>query len=309
VHPVLLDGKSLTIERPARSVGTAVGIAISLLALGIALALLIRGLDWPASAAQFLAYAGAGMMVAVALAFAFWTYACVTMRYLVDSQQVVVRWGLVSHRIAIGSITGLTRGRGEERPRIRGVGWPGYHVGRGEAAGLGETLFFSTHRDPEELVYLKTEQLAYALSPRDPDRFVSAVERAQKAGTDSAGAPLAERQTIAAHPIGHDRVGQVLLLGALLLNAALWGFVLIVHPDLSNQITIEFPPVGDVATLQSRDEIFKIPATASAILLMNVVAALLFHPKERAVTYLLLSGAVFFQVVFWVAAVVAVVNA
>jgi len=42
---------------------------------------------------------------------------------------------------------------------------------------------------------------------------------------------------------------------------------------------------------------------------MNVVAALLFHPKERAVTYLLLSGAVFFQVVFWVAAVVAVVNA
>jgi hypothetical protein len=308
VHALLLDGKSLTIERPARSTGIAVGAALCIFAVAVALVLLFRALDWPASFAQFAAYTGAAVMALVALTFAFWTYACIAMRYTVDGQAVTVRWGPVVHRIAIGSITAVTRGRADDRIAIKGVGWPGYHVGKGEAGGQ-ETLFFSTHRDAEDLVYVKTASLSYGLSPRDPDRFVAAVDRAQKAGVGEVGAPQVTRQTVAAHPIWHDRIGQVLLIGSLLLNAALWAFVLTVHPDLSNEITIEFPPIGDIATLQSRDEIFRIPATASAILLVNSLAALLFHPRERAVTYLLLSGSVFFQVVFWVAAVVAVVNA
>jgi hypothetical protein len=78
---------------------------------------------------------------------------------------------------------------------------------------------------------------------------------------------------------------------------------------MSNEITIEFPPIGDITTLHSRDAIFRIPGTASAILGVNLAASLLFQPRERAATYLLLSGTIFLQVVFWVAAIVAVVNA
>jgi hypothetical protein len=306
---MLLEGKSLTIERPARSTGTAVGVGISAVALVVSVVLLARALDWPTSFPQFLAYAGAAMMLAVAVAFAFWTYSCVTMRYFVDGAGVSVRWGPVSHRIATGSITGIARGRADARPRIHGVGWPGYHVGRGETAGIGETLFFSTHRDPEELVYVRTESLAYAFSPRDPDRFVGAIERARKGGGAAASTPLVDRGLVAAHPIWQDRIAQALVLTAILANAALWGFVLAVYPDLGQEITIEFPPVGEIATLESREEILQIPATASALLLVNILGALLFHPRERAATYLLLSGSVFFQAVFWVAAVVAVVNA
>ena len=42
---------------------------------------------------------------------------------------------------------------------------------------------------------------------------------------------------------------------------------------------------------------------------MNLFAALAFQWRERAAAYLLLSGAIFFQVAFWIAAIVAVVNA
>jgi hypothetical protein len=231
------------------------------------------------------------------------------MRYMVDGEGVSVRWGPVTHRVAMASITGVTRGRADVRPVIRGVGWPGYHVGRGETEGVGETLFFSTHRDAEDLVYVQTTGPAYAVSPKDPDRFVGALERARKGVGMAAVAPLVDRGLVAAHPIWQDRIAQALVLAAVLLNAALWGFLLAILPDLSNEITIEFPPVGDIATLQSRDEILQIPATASAFLVVNFVAALLVHPRERAATYLLLSGSVFFQVVFWVAAAVAVVNA
>jgi hypothetical protein len=286
-----------------------VGIAFCAVALVISLALLARALDWPVSFPQFLAYAGAAMMLAVAIAFGFWTYSCVTMRYFVDGEGVSVRWGPVSHRVATGSITGVDRGRAESKPRIHGVGWPGYHVGRGEVAGIGETLFFSTHRDPEELVYVRTATLAYAFSPRDPDRFVGAIERARKGAGPATSAPLVDRGLVAAHPIWQDRVAQALVLVAVVANAALWGFVLAVYPDLGQEIRIEFPPVGEIATLQSKEEILQIPATASALLAVNVLGALVFHPRERAATYLLLSGGVFFQAVFWLAAVVAVVNA
>ena len=114
---------------------------------------------------------------------------------------------------------------------------------------------------------------------------------------------------MAAHPIWSDRVAQLLMLAALALNVALWAYIFANYPDMSNEITIEFPPIGDITTLHSRDAIFRIPGTASAVLGVNLVASLLFQPRERAATYLLLSGTIFLQVVFWVAAVVAVVNA
>ena len=88
MHTVLLKGQSLahglTIERPARTVGTLVGAGVSLLALGLALALLLRASGWPVSFTQFLAYVGAGVLLLLSLLFAFWAYGCFTLRYMVD---------------------------------------------------------------------------------------------------------------------------------------------------------------------------------------------------------------------------------
>ena len=102
---------------------------------------------------------------------------------------------------------------------------------------------------------------------------------------------------------------RVMGAGAVVLVASLWAYIFANYPNMNNEITIKFPPVGDITTLHSRDQIFKIPGTATAILAVNFVAALLFQPRERAATYLLLSGTIFLLVVFWVAAIVAVVNA
>jgi hypothetical protein len=118
-----------------------------------------------------------------------------------------------------------------------------------------------------------------------------------------------ERDLISGHPIWADHVAQALAVAAILINVALWGFVFAVYPELDSQITIEFPPVGDITTLQSREEILKIPATATAILAVNLLAGLAFEWRERAAAYLLMSGAVFFQLLFWVGAIVAVINA
>jgi Bacterial PH domain len=320
VHTLLLKGQSLaqglTIERPVRTTGTLVGAGVSLLALGLALALVLRASAWPVSFTQFLAYVGAGVLLLLALVFAFWAYGCYSLRYTVDRTGLTIVWGPLRHFISLDRIQAFVHGRGEHRPRVSGVGWRGYHIGRGYVDEFGRVLFFSTHRAPEELVYVQTPDTTYALSPEDPARFVAKAQRFQQARLPDAQAALAastkpavQRDLLAAHPIWADRVAQSLTVLAVLANLTLWGFLFAVYPDLNNQIQIEFPPIGDVATLQSRAEIFRIAATASAILLTNVVAALAFQWRERAASYLLLSGAILFQALFWVAAIIAVVNA
>jgi hypothetical protein len=320
VHTVLLKGQSLaqglTIERPVRTTGTVVGVGVSLVALGLALALILRASSWPISFTQFLAYAGAGVLLLLALVFAFWAYGCFTLRYIVDRSGLTIVWGPLKHFVSLDRIQAFVHGRGEHRPKVSGVGWRGYHIGRGYVDEFGRVLFFSTHRAPEELVYIQTAETTYAVSPEDPARFVAQAQRFRQARLPDAEAELAasvrpavQRGLLAAHPIWADRVAQVLAVLAVLANLTLWGFVFAVYPDLNNQIQIEFPPIGDVTTFQSRSEIFKIPATAAAILVINLVAALGFQWRERAAAYLLLSGAIFFQALFWVAAIIAVVNA
>ena len=98
-------------------------------------------------------------------------------------------------------------------------------------------------------------------------------------------------------------------LAAIAVNVALWGYVLAIYPDLNNEITIEFPPIGDITTLRPRSEILTIPTAASAILVVNLLAGLIFEWKERAATYLVLSATLFFQVLFFIGAAIAVVNA
>lgn len=313
MYPVLLKGQGLTIERPARSVGTAVGVVLCGVALALSIALLARGLGWPTSWPAFAAYLGAGVLVGVGAVFAFWTWACVTMRYVVGPSGVTIRWGSIQHQIPITRIEGITAGRDEQNPRVSGLGWMGYHVGRGRAGNFESVLFFSTHRSPRDIIYVSTAETAYAISPRDPARFASEIQRFYEAAVGNGeivdGEPTVERTIFAAHPIWSDRTAQALAFAGVVLNLILWGYIFANYPELSNQITIEFPPIGSITTLQSRDEIFKIPATATAVLGVNLIASLLFQPRERAATYLLLTGSVFFQVAFLVAAVVAIVNA
>jgi len=310
VHTLLLKGQGLTIERPSRAAGTAIGTALFAVALVLAIALLARAISWPASWPGFLAYLGAGVLAVLAATFGFWAWACSSMRYVLDHQGLSIRWGPVTHFLPMSSITAVTPGKAEMRPRISGVGWWGYHIGSGEVEGVGPVVFFSTHRSAEELVYVRTASVAYGLSPQDPGRFAAEIERFQSAEDDEGPAEATiRREQIAAHPIWADRIAQYLALAAIAVNVALWGYVLAIYPDLNNEITIEFPPIGDITTLRARSEFLRIPTAASVILGVNLLAGLIFEWKERAATYLVLSGTLFFQVLFFIGAAIAVVNA
>ena len=280
---------------------------LSAIAAVLATALIVKATTWPVSLTQFVAIVSATVLIALAVVFAFWAYACYTLHYTVDRNGLTIAWGTIRHYIPMERIEGLSAGRGEDRPDLWGLSWPGLRVGRALVGGK-EVLFYSTHRSPEEIVYVRTPSATYAVSPQDPARFIAEVERFRRSAKPG-GSEIVQRDIVGSHPIWADRVAQILALAAVLTNLALWGYVFAVYRDLSPQITIEFPPLGEITDRHSRNELLVIPAAALAVLAVNLVAGLAFQWRERAATYLLLSGSVFLQLLFWVSAGIAVANA
>ncbi len=306
MHSLLLQG--ITEARPPRLVGTSIGLGLAAVAIVLAVAVGVQAADWPVSLTLFLGVLAIVLLSVLAIVFAFWAWSCFSLRYVLDRSGLEIVWGPVRHFVPIERIEELKQGRAEIGASVRGLTWPGHQIGRGEADEVGPVIFFSTHRSPEEPVYVRTADVTYGISPRDPIHFLAEAKRFQERAAPELR-PSVEWSFLGSHPMWRDRAAQLLALGAVVLNLALWGFVFGLYPDLDNQITIEFPPIGDITTLQSRSEILRIPATATAFLVVNIVAGLLFQWRERAATYLLMGGAVIFQVAFWIAAIVAFVNA
>jgi len=283
------------------------GGAVAAVALVLAAVLMAVAIGWDISTAKFLAFVGVFALVAVAALFAYWTYALLTLSYDLSEEALTIRWGFLRQIVPLATIQRFVPGREARLPPVQGVNWRGCHVGRGTVEGVGETLFYSTHRSPWDVIYIGTPSMAYAISPENHVRFVMELQHLLRE-TSAEGAPVSPRAAypaLAAHPFWLDRYGQLLALAAIAANVALFGFVSGVYPGLADKLNLAFPPVG-VIDLRSKDELFQIPLTALALLAVSLAAALAVHRWERAASYLLLAGALVTQGVLWIAAAIAV---
>ena len=293
--------------RPARFTGVAVGGAVVGVAVVLAAVLLAVAIGWDNSTAKFLAFVGAFALLAAAVLFGYWTYGIFTLGYGLNQEGLTIRWGLLRQFVPLASIQRFVPGREARLPQVQGVNWRGYHVGRGAVEGLGETLFYSTHRSPWDAIYIVTPGIAYAISPENHVRFVMELQHMLRE-TSAEGPPVSPRAAypaLAVHPFFVDRYAQLLALAAIAANVALFGFISGVYPGLADKLNLAFPPVGGI-DLRSKDELFQIPLTGLTLLAVTLAAALAVHKWERAASYLLLAGALFTQGVFWVAAAIAV---
>ena len=296
------------IYHPARLIGTATGAAIVALALLLAALLMAFASPWAISAAKFLAFGSAFLLLALAAIFAYWTYACLAMSYALHETGISIRWGLIRLFIPLNRIERIVPGREARFSEIQGINWWAYHVGRANVTDIGEVLFYSCHQSPWELIYIVTSSGSYAISPENSVRFTKELQRLQRseaAAAEEAPEQRAEHPLVAIHPFWLDRYGQALALIAVLANVALFGFVFAVYPGLADELNLAFPPLGQ-AELRPKREVLQIPATALALLAVSLAAGLVVHKWERVASYLLLAGATLLQGLFWVAAAIAV---
>ena len=289
---------------PNRAIGTLVGGALALWCFLFTSALLWRGLTQPIDLPAVGAYVAAALFLSLGCLFAYWTYGCLSMRYYLDRNGLTIHWGDIRQLIPMDRIERLVPGRELPPPKVSGVSWLGHHIGRAAVAGLGETIFYSTHRSHEELLYLVTASQNYAISVEDEVRFAEELQGHQKLGQVVSLPQVTERTSIAAQPFWQDPLTRTLALASILACAVTLGYVLQQYPGLPESIPLSFPSLGGITRVDDKRELLTIPITGIGLLAVNLVLGFFLHAWERTVGYLLFVAAIGAQVILLSAAII-----
>jgi hypothetical protein len=287
--------------RPPRVRGLLFGGLLTAWAGGLAVALLVRAATLDVELALVLCLIGAALLAGLAVLFGYWTYATAELRYIVDRNALAIQWGGVRQLVPLRAIDRLIPGRNVPEPEITGIDAPGLHFGRGSVERVGDTLFYSTHTNRDQVLYIVTATQSYGLTVEDPAAFAQAIQDRQgKEVVSTRQAPL--RTSLAGQGFWFDPAAYVLVGLALTAGLSLAAYVFWSYPGLPLSMEIPFPPMDEVVRIGSRRDVLQVPLTALAILGINVAGGFIVYQAERMAAYLLWAAAVGLQVLFWVAA-------
>lgn len=292
--------------RPPRTIGTLVGAGLAAWCFIVALALVVRGLTQDISLGIITLYVVASVFFFIGLLFAYWTYSLGTLRYTLDRNALTITWGDIRQMVPMSQIERLVPGRELPNPHIAGVSWLGHHVGRANVeGGIGETLFYSTHRSPQDLLYIVTPTQSYAVSVTDEVEFAEAIQAQQRIGSLVSVPQAPDRLYLAAQPFWDDRPAQLLAITAFGVFFAMFAYVYQQYPGLPDTIALSFPQLSGVTRVGSKDELLKLPMTGVGMLLLNLGLGFIAHAWERMVGYVLLVAAIGAQGILLAAAIIA----
>ncbi len=292
--------------RPPRAVGTLVGCLFAGLCFAVTTALVVRGSYSDVDLNIIPLYIVATILFFIGLLFAYWTYSLGTLRYALDRNALTISWGDIRQTVPLSQIERLVPGRELTNPHIAGVSWMGHHVGRGEIeGGIGDTLFYSTHRSPADLLYVVTATQSYAISVDDEVAFAEALQGQQRLGSLIAVAQAPDRSYLAAQPFWEDRTAQVLALAAFATFFAMFSYIYQQYPDLPQNLALNFPQLDGVTRVGAKSELLKLPATGNTLLLVNLALGFAAHSWERMVGYVLLVATIAAQGILLAAAIIA----
>ncbi len=227
---------------------------------------------------------------------------CLTLRYRLDRNGVMIRWAGTEQVIPIRNILRIAPGSQFEGTvvRRRGPHWPGHERGDGLVPGLGRARFLSTRPLPEQL-FLVTPSRAFSISPRDPEAFLHAFESRRELGPNRLLEQKMRPAAWATWSFWSDHRAWLLLGVAAVINLALFGYICARFPGLDTQLPLHFGRLGQVDRIGLKVELFALPIIGLIVLGTNLVLGLVLYRRERAGSYLLWGAAAAAQTLFWLA--------
>ncbi len=297
--------------RPPRALGVITGGAFALWAAFIALVAGVAATGAAIGFTAFVAWVALAVFGALALVFAWWTLGLARLSYAVDGEALRIRWCAGEVVVPVADIQRVVPGRTLEEARVDGLNWWGCHVGRGEVAELGPTLFFATHGAPADNLYVVTPARTYALtvSAAREAAFAAACTRRRVAGLEPETLQRVALDRLGALPIWTDWLAWRSLAVALLALGALGGYLFSQYPGLPELVRVDFPQTTGIARVGERAELLRVGAVAGAIVAVNVVLGAFAHAYDRAAGRWLLVSAAALQLVLLAAAAAAFARA
>ncbi len=285
---------------PPRALGLLTGSVLTLWAAGVSALLFNYAISSEIGVAAFIAYAAGFGAGGLATGFGYWTYGLATLSYELDRNGLVINWDGTRQVVPLDAIERLVPGTSVGVPRVRGVSWLGYHIGRATIERIGEVLFYSTHQAPEHVLFVMTTERNYAISVDDPASFAREIQVRQGLGPTAEVTHHVERHGATALGFWTDRVALALGALALIAGGAVWLLISVRYPTLPATFELTIPPVSvsPLVEITTRDAILALPRIASLVLVINLVGAIALHLWDRVASYVLLAAGALIQVGF-----------
>lgn len=291
--------------RPPRATGAAVGGALAGIAIvGMLVAFAIAYRSEP-EFKTFLAWLAAAGFAAAAVLLVTWTACLVSMSYTVGGGALVISWGLRKVAVPLDSVENVVPGRTLDPVRVRGLTWPGCHVGQAEVPRMGFTIVYATLAAPEDLVFVVTTDESYALSVVNHAAFAEQLQGKKGLGPVPHAVQRSSASGLAAIPFWRDRTAVALALTSAVLVVVLTGFVFTRYSGLPSVVELGFPGFGGVVRVGEKAELLGIAYAGLAVFVLNAIAGAVVHVRERAAGLWLLASGGGLQVVLILAAVLA----
>ncbi len=292
--------------RPRRRIGVLFGAAVAFALLVAASALGRRvALEVP-SFTSFTGGTVALLLLALALVFAYWTYGCWSLRYMMDRNALTIAWAGHRHSIPLASVTALVPAPDAPRPQQRrGLRWPGYFIGSASVPGAtfpASVLVFSTQFGRNDLTYVVTDSQTYALSVPDRATFARELKLRARLGPTEKVEPGVHRWPVWDLPAWHDAVLVRPMAAALLLNVLLFAYLLLLMPGLPDTMPLQLTAIGAVGRVGPKEQLLALPAMGLALLIANGLLSAAVHKLEPLAAYLCTGAALAVQALLCAAA-------
>ncbi len=161
----------------------------------------------------------------------------------------------------------------------------------GESAELDPILFYATER-PKKQVILRTEGMAYGISPEDFDGFLAALHERLAMGPTQDVEERSTQPGFLRWPIWRDRWALLMLGGSLGALILLVGMLCWRYPSLPPEIPLRLAPNGEPLLIGRATRVFYFALVGAIFLVVNGALGIFFYARERPLSYFLWSGLV-----------------
>jgi hypothetical protein len=241
-----------------------------------------------------------GLPLAVVVAFRL--YGLLTARYRLDRDGFYLRWGPAIEQIPLSRVKSVELSENVDTPLRPGVGlwWPGCVVGRAQKADGTAVEFFATSLGTR-LVLLNSEVGTLAVTPPDPTAFSQAFVDATRMGSLEQIEAVSRRPDYFSSRMWNDQLARGLLLGGLILNLLLLGFLAVRAPALGGSVPFGFGPGGAPGPLAPPGRLLLLPLIAGLCWLGDLAlgAWLYRRDRERPIAYAVWAAALVVGGLFW----------
>ena len=280
------------------------GLAAAALLCVAAVVSVLFGIRQPVGFGMFVALLVALICGVLALMLFVFTYGYFALRYRLERQALVIRWLGQEEVVPFGAVDGIFAGsRLGQAMRVRGLNWPGYHVGTGRTRAMGMVRYYTTTSDLKDVALIVTPDATYALSPADAPSFRRELIRRVEEAEDDAERLDGQAPTRSTPSPFRDVMLPAAFIASLGLLALCLGYVWLKWEGVPEIIPLRFSADGTPNQLGPREDIFRIPIIGTGILLVNLFLGLALHGRERAAARMLWTTSVVVQLLVLVATV------